>query len=282
MDALHSEKSADTATALDTLGRRSRFARTKTGKRIVLGPRDIEILAALHRYRYLHKDQLLALLSPKSKKRFTERLGDLFHEAGLINRLKTGQCGIARFGSPMLYELADRGLANLESMGPLLDRAVLFSRRRRRSDAPQMPHTLLVIETLLGIELAARARKGERFVPVDEILRKSPEATRRLPNPLRIPVVIRPSPAFPQVRSAMETHIIPDALYGIEYLIDGERRYRFFALECERTTPRWRNSTGATSIALKRAAYDALIRSGAFKRHFDIPNMQLSLLIEQD
>jgi hypothetical protein len=80
------------------------------------------------------------------------------------------------------------------------------------------------------------------------------------------------------LRRTIETAIIPDALYGIEYLIDGEKRYRFFALECERTTPAWRGNLEASSVAKKRAAYDALIRSGAFRRHWGIPNLKLHLV----
>lgn len=70
----------------DAIGRRSRFKRTPTHKRIVLGDRDTKILRWLYRYRYLRTPQLISFLQPKSQKRFVERLGDLFHETGLINR----------------------------------------------------------------------------------------------------------------------------------------------------------------------------------------------------
>ena len=59
--------------SLDALGRRSRFSRQPTGKRIVLTNRDTEILRLLYRYRYLRVPQLLAFLLPRSEKRFVER-----------------------------------------------------------------------------------------------------------------------------------------------------------------------------------------------------------------
>jgi len=60
----------------DTIGRRSRFKRTRTGKRIVITDRDIDILRLLYRYQFLRAAQLIAFLRPKSEKRFIERLGE--------------------------------------------------------------------------------------------------------------------------------------------------------------------------------------------------------------
>ncbi len=63
---------------LDSLGRRSRFVAVPSGKRLSLGPRDVEILRCLHRYRFLRQDHLLKLINPKSGKRLVERLGCYF------------------------------------------------------------------------------------------------------------------------------------------------------------------------------------------------------------
>ncbi len=73
-------------------------------------------------------------------------------------------------------------------------------------------------------------------------------------------LTILPSEKFPVVRQRIETRIIPDALYGIEYLIDGQKRYLFWALGCERTSPARRATVHAFSTTLKEAVYDALIR----------------------
>ena len=116
---------------------------------------------------------------------------------------------------------------------------------------------------------------GQRFVPVDEILARASKEVRNARNPLSVPVTILPSRDHPVIRSRLETHVIPDALYGIEYLVDGEKRYRFWTLECERTSPFSRTTTKASSRALKLAAYDVLIKSKAFKRHWGIPNLKL-------
>ena len=261
-------------TAADSIGRRSRFARTPTGKRIVLGERDREILRWLYRYRYLRQSHLQMLLKPRSAKRFVERLGDLYHETGLINRPACVAGSFDLRAQPMLYEITELGIEWLAVQGALPHRAVTFSMQSRRAFSPQLPHTMMIIETLLAIEQATFARAGERFVPVDEILTRAPETTHSAPNPLAVPAtLIRTNKG-----GAKKTWLIPDALYGIEYDIDGEKRYRFWALECERTSPAWRSTISASSTAKKRAAYNKLIASKAYRAHWGIPNLKLNVV----
>ncbi len=262
----------------DTIGRRDRYKKTPIGKRLILGNRDTEILCWLYRYRYLSQAHLIALMHPKSQKRFVERLGDLFHETGYINRPDIFPQQFEARSQPVFYEISERGVTYLEVLGALPRRAVTFSRRSRRAYSPQFLHTMMIIEAVLEIELATTREPNQRFVSVDEILARAPEATRNATNPLRIPVSVPPSSEHPIVRARFDTHLIPDALYGIEYLIDGEKRYRFWALECERTSPAFRSATNASSTALKRAAYDALIQSQVFKERWGIPNLQLHLI----
>lgn len=261
----------------DSIGRRSRFSRTSTGKRTVLTLRDIEILRWLYRYRYLRATQLLSFLHPKSTKRFIERLGDLFHETGLINRPKVQWRQIDVRCTPMIYELSAKGLAFLENRDQQPLRATILSRRNRPGHNIQFDHAMMIVDTLVEIELATLATANQRFVCVDEILTRAPDTAKTAPNPLSVPVIIQPSAAFPKMKSSMETHIIPDALYGIEYMNDGVKLYRFWALECENTSPSWRSSVNKSSLARKRAVYDALINSGGYKKHWGIPNLVLKV-----
>lgn len=268
--------------AVDTLGRRSRFKRTRTGKQVIIGERDVAILQWLHRYRFLRQSHLLKLVRPKSAKRFIERLGDLFHETGLVNRPSIQSPGFDARSTPMLYEISAAGIRYLEALDAVPHRVVTFSRRVRRTYNPQFLHTMMIIDTLVGLEAEMLEATDRNFVPIDRILEKAPAATRKAPNPLSVPVTILPSREFPVVRSRIDTHVIPDALYGIEYLIDGEKRYRFWALECERTTPARRTTVRASSRALKEAAYDALIRTKRFKEHWGIPNLKLQVVTLQN
>ena len=193
----------------------------------MLGPRDLAIMRWLYRYRYLRQTHLQALLTPVSPKRFVERLGDLFHETGLINRPAIHPPLFDARSTPMLYEITTKGVECLACHDALPDRAVNFSRQSSRSYSPQFLHTMLIIETLLEIECSTMRTPGERFVPVDEILARAPSTTRDARNPLSIPVTLEPDPHHGVIRKRRETYLIPDALYGVEYDIDGEKRYRF-------------------------------------------------------
>src|SRR5258707_11154434 len=66
--------------------RRPRMRRTRTGKRLELTPRDIEIFKLLERYRYLRSTFIHAFVGGASETRFKERLGDLYHEGGYLDR----------------------------------------------------------------------------------------------------------------------------------------------------------------------------------------------------
>ncbi|MCP4184137.1 MAG: hypothetical protein GY761_12605 [Hyphomicrobiales bacterium] len=267
---------------IDTLGRRSRFKRTPSGKRLVITERDIDILRWLYRYRYLRAPQLILFLKPKSEKRFIERLGDLFHETGLIDRPKAQWQHFDARCTPMIYELTIKGLGFLESRNQLPQRATTLSRQKRAGRNVQFDHAMMIVDVLVDTELATIATPAQRFVCIDEILARATETTKAAPNPLSVPVTIQPNAAFPNIKSPWKTHIIPDALYGIEYFIEGEKRYRFWALECENTSPRKRRSVRKSSLLRKQAAYNALIKSGAFKKHWGIPNLKLHVCTRKD
>ncbi|KPN63889.1 Replication-relaxation [Aliiroseovarius crassostreae] len=251
--------------AVDRLGRRDRFVRTPTGKRLSLTSRDQEILHWLYRYRYLRQDQLVQIFAPKSDKRFNERLGDLFHETGLINRPQVQAPLFDARSTPMLYEITPKGIRYLESTGALPHRTVTFSKRPRGSFSPHFLHTMMIIESLLEIELQTQDEPNQRFVPVDEILAKAPKETQSVRNPLAIPVRIK--------GKAMQ--IIPDALYGIEYDQGDQKTYRFWALECERSSPKNRSTRKLSSTAKKKDLYAALLRGRGFKERWGIPNLHI-------
>ncbi len=134
---------------------------------------------------------------------------------------------------------------------------------------------MMIVDALAESERETIAAPDQRFVSVDEILARAPEQTRTATKPLVIAVIIEPGKDIPNLRYPFKTHIVPDGLYGIEYLIDGEKRYRFFALECENRSPAWRSTFFTSSLALKRAAYAALIRAKQHRKVWGIPNLKL-------
>ncbi|MHA7773883.1 replication-relaxation family protein [Roseibium sp. M-1] len=260
---------------LDSLGRRSRFSRNPTGKRIVLSERDGEILKLLYRYRYLRVPQLLAFLRPQSEKRFVERLGDLYHETGLINRPKAQWKAFDARSTPMIYELSPKGRRWLESEGDLPHRVTALATATAPGRAPQFDHAMMIVDALVEVELETIQEPEQRFVSFEEILARAPDISASNGHPLAVPVTIEPGTLAPWLKRPFHTHLIPDGLYGIEYLIDGKKLYRFWALECENQSPRSRSTAAKSSLALKRAAYDAFIGGGGFKQVWGVPNLQV-------
>lgn len=251
------------------------------GKRLFLTERDLCILRSLYRCRYLRATQLVSLLRPKSEKRFIERLGDLYHEVGLIDRPAAQWRRFdARYQS-IVYQLSPKGLHLLRERGELPRRAVTFSTGGRSNPAPQFDHAMMIVDALVGIEQETRKKRGQRFVPVDEILarmRTKGICNNCVKHPLAVSVTISTSRHLPFLTKPLTTHLIPDALYGIEQLIDGEKRYRFFALECENTSPKTRTTARHSSLALKQAAYEAFIGQRRYREAWGIPNLSLQLV----
>lgn len=93
----------------------------------MLTERDTEILRWLYRYRFLRATQLLTLVRPRSEKRFIERLGDLFHETGLVARPEAQWRRFDARYQPIIYELSGKGLDYLTGQGELPHRAVTFA-----------------------------------------------------------------------------------------------------------------------------------------------------------
>ncbi|MEO1700622.1 MAG: hypothetical protein AAFR71_01110 [Pseudomonadota bacterium] len=264
--------------AFDQSARRSRYKRQPTGKHIRLTERDSAILTQLFRYRYLNSKQQIALLQPQSEKRFIERLGDLFHETDLLGRPKAQWRFADAKCQSVIYELTEHGLNWLKQQGITPERVTLFSRRERFGVRTQFEHRLLVIAHLVNVELATMEHAGERFVTIDEILRRAPTSVRELPNPLALPITVRPSRAFPELRRPFKTHLIPDAIYGIEKDIGGEKRYRFFAVEAERTSPKKRGQLDLSSSEKKQRLYGELHRQGIARSYLGIPHLRLQLV----
>ena len=248
---------------LMSTSRRSRMQRTRTGKRLMLTERDLTIFRWLSRYRYLRSTYLHAFAGGASETRLKERLGDLFHESYLDRPEEQWRFADCRH-TPAIYELGRGGrqaLGNAEFSGD--ERRVLLGQGAHR----QFAHSLMICEVLASIELAALGMPNLRFVPLPEILAKAPEATRTATFPLRIP--LGPGDGG---------HVVPDALFGLEYVSGARFSYRFFALEADRgTMPVNRIDSRQTSLAGKIIAYRQVLMRRLHRSHLGLPNLLVLL-----
>jgi len=245
--------------------------RTRTGKRIELTSRDIEIFKLLERYRYLRSTFIHAFVGGASETRFKERLGHLYHEDTYLNRpQQQWQFAHSRY-MPAVYENADAARDVLRGYG-LLDAGSGLSPGSAGANR-QFAHTLMICEILASIELGVRADPNLRFISWTEIFAKAPESTRNSPYPFRIPVPLA------QVQAEQRTFqgnafIVPDGLFGLEYAVGGKKSYRFFALEADRATmPVVRSRSDQTSFLKKILAYLEIAGRQLYKSHLGLPNL---------
>ncbi len=233
--------------------------RQPTGKRVELSLRDLAIFDLLTRYRYLRSTYIHAFVGGASETRFKERLGDLYHEGGYLDRPKRQwDCVNARY-MPLVYENTPRAIEVLHASGRVAE--AIHSKRSDR----QFTHTLLTCEILASIELAARDHPGLRFISSSEILAKAPQHAAEALNPLALSV---------SAGRGRANLVVPDVLFGLEYDEGDRKSYRFFALEVDRgTMPVKRSRQGQTSYADKMEAYRRALASNAHKTYWGIPNL---------
>lgn len=237
--------------------RRSRMRRSRTGKRIELTPRDLEIFRTLARYRYLRSTYLHAFAGGASQTRFKERLGDLFHEGYLDRPERQWELASCRH-QPVVHEIGAGAKRVLAEQGIVEEPGTWLGAAPHR----QFSHSLMICDVLASIELGSRTQPGLRLIPWPEMLSKAPAETRALVAPYSLRT------------SASTDAIVPDGLFGIEYA-DGERKaYRFFALEADRgTMPVVRSDGNQTSYLRKLTTYRDIISKDVHKSQLRVPNL---------
>lgn len=271
----------ETGLPIAPLKRRSRMRRTSRGKRVELTPRDFEIFKLLARYRYLRSTYTHAFVGG-DKTKLIERLGHLYHEGGYLDRPEQQWQAINARYMPVVYELGEAGEQVLRENG---EAALLGGRSSYQGKARLYHHELMVCDIVASIELATRADAGLRFISWKEILGspKMPEATRNNPNPVAIEAPVTYVCPRTKSRIQIESPLIPDAVFGIEYNRDGQKSYRFFALEADRNTePLVRGDFRQSSYLRKLLQYQAIVSQASYRLRWGLPNLFLLTVTTSD
>jgi hypothetical protein len=244
--------------------------RIRTGKKLEITDRDLEIFRLLRRYRYLRSTFIRAFVGGKSETRFKERLGHLYHEGDYLNRpTQQWQYANARY-MPVVYENGAGAEAALRRHN-LLNWETATSTARIGTHR-QFSHALLICEILASIELGVRANPSLRFISWEEIIGKASDRVRNADNPIRIPVSI--ANTRDGGRQHLETGIVPDGLFGLEYERPEGKAYRFFALEADRSSePISRSDLQQSSYLKKLLAYREIAARQIYKSHLGLPNL---------
>ncbi len=248
--------------------RRPRFDRAPV-RRVILTPRDLAILRAVHKHRLLRSTHLLDLVGG-SRQATLRRLQLLFHH-GYLDRPAMQLDWYTRGSEPLVYALGNRGAEVLGAEGYLRRGGIRWDAKNRGLSRVFLHHTLAVAEVMVAFEVACREREGVRFIPPEEILAGAPEATQRLRLPFRWQVEVR------QNGKLHRLGVEPDGVFGLDFKDAPENRRRaYFFLEADRgTMPVMRKGLGQTSFFRKLLIYQETWRQGLHRTHLGIPNFRV-------
>lgn len=150
-------------TARDQLNRRSRFTRSSRSPGMKLSDRDLRVLLALTRYRYLPSSYLCRLVGGNATT-LKWRLRELFDAALVLRPAVQWQVPDA-LCAPVIYELSHCGYERLRDLGLITD-----DQRGESSSISHFWHGLLVSELMATFEIAVRETKGLELITEGEIV----------------------------------------------------------------------------------------------------------------
>lgn len=248
-DTLHQLRYAPGMETLDTLKRRSRFARTPRSAMLRLSPRDVAILRALHKYRYLRSTHIHGLVGG-SATTLRWRLRELF-DAGLLARPPRQWDVVDALYVPVVYELTAVGVRRLQDLNVLSEGA---SAHRGATSESHFRHSLMVCEVMCDLEIAVSHTAGLAYIGEDEIVERLASVSVEHLNGRAMPV-------------GRNRFVIPDGLFGIR----SHKGVVLYALELDRGhEPLTRRGTGS-SYKEKFAMYHELIANGRYRNLLSTP-----------
>ena len=255
----------------DALGRRTRRTPVSSGKRVSLTERDRLWLRLLGEHGSLPTSFLLAFAKEegRSEKRARERLTDLFNEdqtphgGPYLTRPPQQFHTLDSRYNQIVYDLAPAGRKALKEL----------------VDPPAPPslsgpwlHRFMTSAVVASIRLAIEMQPDLRFITEQAILKRANttiEATFGLLDP--------------HTRQMRKHTLRSDALFGIEYLTLKGSRFRFFAVEADRSTePLTSTNFNRKSAEKQFASYRAYVGEGIYKAHLKLTSPLLILNVSSD
>ncbi|MEM7241530.1 MAG: replication-relaxation family protein [Pseudomonadota bacterium] len=233
---------------IDPTQRRHRSRPESSGIRVSLKPRDRRWLEALATHGPLSSRMLHAFTATEkpSLKSALKRLTDLTHEtntphgSAYLYRPPAQLNHYKAKNRPAIYDLTPAAYKALER-----EKADLT-----RSTGPFW-HQCMVAETTASIELACLDCADRSFISGQYILDR---AEARLAVDMSI--------TNPRTEKEERHRLIPDAIFAIEYLINGQKKYRSFTVECDRgTEPITSKSFARKSYYRSLLQYDKFLRN---------------------
>ena len=237
-----------------------RLTRPEVAPPFRLTDRDVEILRAVARWRFLTSEQVVRYLTLRfgatSHQQVLRRLCALFAH-GYLDRPAQQHMQLAAF-LPLVYGLGRQGARLLAELGDATDPHLQWTLKNARATAVFILHTLETAEALIRFEAAAAAR-NLRLIDHAALLPYLPDETQKFDDPFRLRVTTRIE------GRPVPLNVIPDRVFS---LVMPEDRRLNFALEVDRGTMSVaaKKLTSKSSFARKVHSYLAAWQQ---KRHLE-------------
>ncbi len=231
--------------------------------------RDLDILRAVARFRFLNSGHITALL-PGSAKNMRARLKLMF-EHGLLDRPEC-QYDTYRPGggsAEIVYALADMGARLLAESGcPDIGAHAGWSQKNRAAGRPFLEHTLAIADFAVALAASVRDRDDIELLDDAALLARFPAATQAMPKPLNMSVPV----IFDGTRHVIG--IEPDYAFSLGF--PALRQRANYLVEIDRgTMPVERSSLAASSILRKLIPYREIWRTGLHTTRFGWRNFRV-------
>lgn len=218
--------------------RKPKFERVKNPPPILLTERDLDVLFALLRYRFLSSDQIAALIRDGSAVQLKRRLQSLFH-AGYVDRPAAQKKYYSKEGQlPFVYALARAGAKALMEHERHAKLRLDWAHKNKSVTDPTIKHTLAIADAMIGFE----TQSGEEFLSQASLLDAGEDRKQ-----LKWKAVI-PGKDGPE-----KLGVIPDQFFGLK---GADGKTRFFFVEADRgKMPVTRTGPRQTSLIQKVQSY---------------------------
>jgi hypothetical protein len=284
-----------------TIQRRRSHYTPDPQKTVQLWERDLAILEAVHRYRFLTSRHILTLINGSSQ-HLLKRLRALM-DGGYLMRIRDPSPRTMNSGSrAKIYGITNFGADCIAAAGLIPPRRINWTRRNGEVSDPRtgigikiVPHTLLVSSIMVEIERATLNSNGVvRLIDEPEILATIvPEKTRASRRPFAWYVTV-PYPRRHRVgaegeievrRESRRVGVAPDRVFGLEFSERPEGQNRlFFMLEADRSgkghhgMPVVRSTLETSSIFKKVLAYSGTWAQGIHRERLGLKSFQVLII----
>lgn len=254
--------------------KQSRLKRKKAEK-IELTHRDEVILRALYKYRFLTTEHLQVLTETDSKWGMNKRLR-LLYDHKYVDRPKAQKAIFSHADKrPVVHALGNEGARLLsDRFGIAMPPTVYWTEKNRRVREKHIEHTLGISDFMVGMEKVCAEAGNVRVIDKDEILAQSPAQTKQTKDPFRWKTQVR------HKGQAHDISIVPDYVFGLEYLDRPEGRNKsFFFVEVDRATmPVVRRDVMQTSFLRKMQSYGDTWNRKLAERRFGMKTFRVLTL----